>query len=231
LQIQNFDDDVRQGVTEEGYIIIGTLGCFVKIDDESTGFLSNNHVIAGENRGDRKKDRILQPGSSVFDPVEHVGVLEDYVDLVVSPPGAKPHSGSVNYNLVDAGVARLVDGIPFSSGYLPFRSLAAPAGVAPAMYGDAVFKVGRTTGLTYGRVVDVATVVGPVPYGPGDCWFRRSIVVEGLDGTMFSDRGDSGSAVVKTSGEVIGLVYAGNGFQTYVCPIDEVLRSLECSLV
>jgi hypothetical protein len=88
----------------------------------------------------------------------------------------------------------------------------------------------RTTGLTFGTVTDVATVVGPVAYAPGECWFRRSIVVEGVDGTLFSDHGDSGSAVLTSTGQLIGLLYAGNGQQTYICPIDEVLRSLNCAL-
>jgi hypothetical protein len=88
----------------------------------------------------------------------------------------------------------------------------------------------EATGLTHGTVTDVATIVGPVAYDPGECWFVRSIVVEGVDGTLFSDRGDSGSAVLKENGEVIGLLYAGNGEQTYICPIDEVLRALNCTL-
>jgi hypothetical protein len=33
LQIQNFDDDVRQGIIPKGFIIIGTLGCLVRLAD------------------------------------------------------------------------------------------------------------------------------------------------------------------------------------------------------
>lgn len=231
LQIQNFDDDVRQGVVDEGHIIIGTLGCFVRSGDGILGFLSNNHVVAGQNRGQNGQDRILQPGSGAFDNFQQIGTLLDYVPLAPSPAGAKPSKGNVIYNDVDAGAVKLLEGLQFSKGYLASRPVPAPQGIAPAIKGDLVFKVGRTTGLTYGLVEEVATVVGPVPYDPGDCWFRRSIVVEGVNGTTFSDHGDSGSAVVKTTGEVIGLLYAGNGFQTYVCPIDDVLRALNCSLV
>jgi hypothetical protein len=90
--------------------------------------------------------------------------------------------------------------------------------------------VGRTTGLTFGEVKDTTTIVGPVPYDPGSCWFRRSLVIEGLNGTLFSDKGDSGSAIVRTNGEVVGLLYAGNGQQTYACPIDTVLASFGCTL-
>jgi len=46
---------------------------------------------------------------------------------------------------------------------------------------------------------------------------------------MFSDHGDSGSAIVGASGKIVGLLYAGNGQQTYACPIDEVFKALKCT--
>ncbi len=230
LQIQNFDDDNRQGVLSQGFIIIGTLGCFVRLDSGASALLSNNHVVAGENRGRTGSDRILQPGTSVFDPDELIAILTDFVQLVPSPPGASPRTGNVTFNNIDAGVAELDSNVAFKQSYLPFRNLVSPTATASARVGDRVFKVGRTTGLTHGEVKDVATVVGPVPYDPGPCWFRRSITIEGLNGTQFSDKGDSGSAIVRTNGEIIGILYAGNGQQTFACPIDACLRDLNCTL-
>ncbi len=72
--------------------------------------------------------------------------------------------------------------------------------------------------------------MGPVPYDPGPCWFQRSIVIEGDNGTMFSDHGDSGSAIVRADGMMVGLLYAGNGTQTYACPIANVLTDCMCTL-
>ena len=236
LQIQNFDDDDRQGHTAQGFFVIGTLGCFVRLSDNSVALLSNNHVVAGENRGQNGTDRILQPGNTVHDPADQIAVLTDFVNILGSPVGATPRTGGVNFNVVDAGVARLDDAVAFRQGYLPFRSLTPPLRVASALPNDRVFKVGRTTGLTFGEVKDVATVVGPVPYdvGPGGssrpCWFRRSLTIEGLNGTQFSDKGDSGSAIVRTNGEVVGLLYAGNGQQTFACPIADVMSALNCTL-
>ena len=79
LQIQNFDDDDRQGVIADGFIIIGTLGCFVRLDNGDPALLSNNHVVAGENRGQVNNDRILQPGSTIHDPDDQIAVLTDFV--------------------------------------------------------------------------------------------------------------------------------------------------------
>src|SRR5262249_34640558 len=162
-------------------IIIGTLGCFVTLADGRPAILSNNHVVAGENAGQRNRDRIFQPGSGIDDPDQQLaGILTDFVDIVPSPADATPQAGTAIFNDVDAGVAGAVEDVAFAQRYLPFRSVPAPNGVAAAKVGDRVFKIGRTTGLTRGSVVAVNSITGPVPYDPGPCWFRRTIVIEGL---------------------------------------------------
>lgn len=231
LQIQNFDDDVHTGEIGRGSIIIGTLGCFVRLADQSTAILSNNHVVAGENRGRRGQDRILQPGSASFASAQHVATLTDFKPLQPSPMGASLMAGTVVLNEIDAGIARLEPGQLHVQGYLPNRIVKPPLGIATAAVGDAVHKVGRTTGLTFGTVMQVGVVVGPVGYGIGGCWFQQSIVIEGLHGATFSDHGDSGSAIVRDAdGMMVGLLYAGNGTQTYGCPPGTVMNDLQCRL-
>jgi hypothetical protein len=132
----------------------------------------------------------------------------------------------VNWNQVDAAVAVLSPALAWDSGFLPHHQLPALRHMGTPTLGDEVFKVGRTTGLTRGRIVSVSDRVGPVGYGIGDCWFRGSFTVEGLDGQAFSDGGDSGAAIVRGDGEVVGLIYAGNGVDTYACPIADVLAQL-----
>jgi hypothetical protein len=49
---------------------------------------------------------------------------------------------------------------------------------------------------------------------------------------MFSDHGDSGSVIIKDgTGEAVALLFAGNGVDTFACPIDAVFAALNCSLV
>jgi hypothetical protein len=233
LQIQNVDDDDRQrkaGSLQPGFIIIGTLGCFVLLADGSHAILSNNHVLAGENRGLKGKDRILQPGNLTFTAAQHVATLTDFIALSPSPNNARPARGNVVFNAVDAAVARLEQGMAFTQTYLPARQQPAPQGLGTPMVGDKVFKIGRTTGLTNGTLTAVSTVVGPIAYDPGNCWFNQQFEIVGDNGTMFSDHGDSGSAIVSTTGQVLGLLYAGNGTQTYACPIQTVLAALNCTL-
>src|SRR5712691_12441734 len=232
LQVQNYDDDERSGKLAEGQIIVGTIGCVARLSSGNPGFLSNNHVVAGENRGVRGKDRILQAGALTISPGAQVGLLSDFVDLKPSPAGATLALGTAILNDVDAGSVEATSPEQCKQGYLPPRNLPTPSGIADAMLGDKVFKVGRTTGLTRGEVIQTGVIVGPIHYAPGPCWFRRSILIQGENGTPFSDHGDSGSAIVRREdGKVVGLLFAGNGQHTWACRIDDVLRSLNCRIL
>lgn len=231
LQIQNYDDDLRSGMIDRSSVTIGTLGCFVRLATGETAILTNNHVAAAQNRGIVGHDRICQPGTISRDSVNHVALLSGFVEIKNSPVGATVARGNAVLNELDAAVATLGAGVAYSQRYLAGRAAQAPLGVAEAAVGDRVHKVGRTTGLTTGKVTQVATVMGPVPYDVGPCWFRRCIVIESDNGAMFSDRGDSGSVIVREDGRVIGVLYAGNGTQTYACAIDAVLAAFDCTLL
>lgn len=233
LQVQNVDDDERRraaGRLGPNLVTIGTLGCFVTLAGGGTAILSNNHVLGGENRGVKGTDRILQPGNLTFAATQHVATLTDFVKLLDSPASARPAKGNVRFNTVDAAVAEMATGVAFAQAYLPARGLPAPFGTAAPKVGDKVFKVGRTTGLTRGEITNVAVTVGPVPYDLGHCWFQDQFEITGDNGTLFSDQGDSGSVIVTTAGEVVGLLFAGNGTQTYASPIQTVLTDLSCTL-
>lgn len=226
LQLQNWDCDAREGVLAASCVEVGSIGMLIAAG-ERTLILSNNHVLAGQNRG-RLGDRIAQPGGEQIDPTEVIASLERFVELRTSPISAHPRWGNVTWNRVDAAVAKISPELAWQPGYLPHHELPTLrcAHSRGPMLGDEVFKVGRTTGLTRGRIVSVHDRVGPVGYGIGNCWFRDSFTVEGLDGQAFSDAGDSGAAIVRGDGEVLGLVYAGNGVDTYACPIADVIAEL-----
>lgn len=226
LQIQNFDDDSRQNTFAGGFIIVGSIGCFVQKDGQGPFILSNNHVVAGENRG-KTNDRILQSGTTSFQLTQLVAKLGQFVKIRFSLPDASVAAGSVVFNDVDAGIARVTAGIAAKNAYLPgITGAKPPTKIGVANRQDAVSKVGRTTGLTQGTVTSIATIVGPITYDNKPAWFRNSVEIEGLNGTLFSDHGDSGSAIVNSKGELVGLLYAGNGTQTYACPIDAVVAAL-----
>jgi hypothetical protein len=224
LQLQNWDCDARDGVLAAECVEVGSLGMLLEHDGRAL-LLSNNHVLAGQNQA-QLGDRIAQAGGEQLDVDDAIARLEGFVELRPSPSGTHPRWGNVIWNRVDAAVASVSPKLAWQRGFLSHHQLPALRGVATAMLGDEVFKVGRTTGLTRGRIVSVGDRVGPVGYGIGDCWFRGSFTVEGSDGQAFSDGGDSGAAIVRGDGEVLGLIYAGNGVDTYACPIADVLAEL-----
>lgn len=232
LQIQNFDDDERSGTIARGNMSVGTLGCFVSLADGRQAMISNNHVLGGHNDG-RAGDRVLQPGAGAFEDGLHVANLASFVPLRWSPAGASPtDAAGVEYNEVDAAVAELRTAVR-GQGFLPARQLRSIARVTAPTPQQRVFKVGRTTGLTYGTISSIGSIVGPMRYRGGIAWFRRSFTVLGENGTAFGGPGDSGSAIVTPTGAIVGLLYSGNGRDTYGCPMDEVLGQLpgNCTLL
>jgi hypothetical protein len=231
LQVQNFDDDLRTGLVGKSQMSVGTIGCFVRFKNRDIAFLSNNHVVAAENRGIRGKDRILQSGALSISSGDQVGVLSDFFPLRMSSQTALPSLGTARMNLIDAGWAKITAQTGGRQKYLASRKVPAPHGTAKPQVGDKVFKVGRRTGLTRGIVRLTPTIVGPVNYSSGPCWFRRSMLIESEGKDVFSDKGDSGSVIVRDDGTVIGLLFAGYGAQTYACPIEEVLKKLKCTLL
>ena len=117
-------------------------GCFVETSDGAICILSNNHVLANENRS-KLGDPILQPGN--FDggsePNDCVGVLEKSIRLKKKEP-----------NHVDCAIASVEDGVGFNHRRVSGIGQLAGLGATFLDEGTAVAKVGRTTGDTHGRV-------------------------------------------------------------------------------
>ncbi len=208
-------------------ITAGTLGCFVQDKDGVLLILSNNHVLANENRA-KRGDAILQPGAidGGVDPGDRVGGLLRFVRL-------KPKAA----NLVDCAVATVDEGIHHLTG---IRSLGKVAGLFTGNLktGLKVAKLGRTTGLTHGAVTAFELDNVVVSYDLGNLRFDDQVEIEGAGDASFSDGGDSGSLIVNDAREGVALLFAGgdqggtNGRGlTYANPLGTVLKQLKVSLV
>lgn len=220
---------LRPGVSIAHHAVsAGTLGGFVTLDGSPVVHaLSNYHVLVGSPDAQRG-DAVLQPGPADGGrlPADRVGELAAFVPLA---PGRTA--------LVDAALARLDDGVAVDATY-PVGEL---AGTAPAQGADEVAKVGRTTGVTSGRVTAIELDGVVVGYGEelGELAFDNQIEVEGAAAAPFSRGGDSGSVVYRPADRTaIGLLFAGsesggeNGLGlTYLNPIVEVLTALGATLV
>ena len=203
-------------------VAAGTIGCFVTSDGSDRLLLSNNHVLADENRAS-VGDEILQPApaDSGVSPQDRVATLSRLVPLQ-----------SLGKNLVDAAVATLDD--TTMEERLILTGLGALNGLrmTPLQGGEAVFKIGRTTGLTQGWIsaFDVDDIW--VRYDMGLIGFDGQLEIESLDGKPFSLGGDSGALVVDEDLRAVGLLFAGNDVDTsYANPIQEVFLGLGVRLL
>jgi hypothetical protein len=180
-------------------VTAGTLGGFVRTSS-GLAMLSNNHVLAASNAASAG-DAVLQPGPADGGaPADQVATLTAF-ELMVA--------GRVN--LVDAAVAALDEGVAAEPGDLPGGPLlgSVPAGLAIDPE-EAVEKVGRTTGHTYGRITAVEVDGVAVQYDEAVYRFDDQIEIEGRSGA-FSAGGDSGSVIWRSGDRApVALLFAGS---------------------
>lgn len=210
-------------------ITAGTLGCFVRArKGGAVRILSNNHVLADENRG-RKGDAVIQPGQ--FDggkkSKDAVGAPDSFVRLA--------RAGA---NLVDTALATVKNGIEFDGQTLQGIGRLNGLGGTLVDIGEEVHKVGRTTDATNGRVTAFELDNVVVGYDLGNLRFDDQIEIEGAGAGPFSQGGDSGSLIVDADRRAVALLFAGgdqggsNGQGlTYGNPIGKVLEALNAELV
>jgi hypothetical protein len=204
-------------------VTVGTLGGFVELTETAAPcILSNNHVLADENRAN-PGDPILQPSSldGGRSSGDEVATLIKLVPLTV-----------IRKNFVDTAAGRLQDGI--SADFDTLTGLGTLNGVRtePLEGQESVFKIGRTTGLTRGRVSAFEVDDVWIRYDTGLLGFDRQIEIAPLENGPFSLGGDSGSLIVDESLRAVGLLFAGNDVDvTYANPIQAVLAALGARLL
>lgn len=206
----------------------GTLGFFAQRNaDGAVGIVSNNHVLAAEDRG-KEDDDILHPGPADRGcrPKDVIARLSgDYPRLKRSP------------QTVDCAFAPLVDGIeyaPLSTGL--GEELSAITAKPQTLH--AVFKVGRTTGRTLGKITAFDVDNFPVDYSFGRIHFDGLMEMESVSAAPFARPGDSGSLVFNAERQPLGLLFVGSlRGGTYKCglayasPIDAVLDALGVTFI
>lgn len=129
------------------------------------------------------------------------------------------------YDGVDAAIAAIDAGAIAAIVGLP-----SPIGTERAKEGLTVAKSGRTTGVTYGRIIDDDFELRNLRYPDGaNRSFRRCLLIENRHHD-FANRGDSGSLVIDPVEErPVGMIFAvshvGAHWRGIANPIDRVLRA------
>ncbi|WP_292996564.1 hypothetical protein [Nitrosomonas sp.] len=231
----------------------GTLGCFATLNGvsgpENVVLLSNNHVLT--SNGAVNGDTIYQPryidnaGTINIDPtqerrnpigkVHNVGQQQPYSytypsetaqDYFLDCAIAKLDICISSWCNTNCGVSYKNEIRGLNIGGNSKLEDVARVAQSDLSSGDyVVYKVGRRTSKTTGRVIDTSAID---PSG------GRALYIEATqancNGAMqFSDEGDSGSAIVNAQNEVVGLLYAGdsaNPARTLACHIHPVMAYL-----
>ncbi|MEU4995539.1 hypothetical protein [Streptomyces sp. NPDC021622] len=209
-------------------VTAGTLGSVVydflpgaSVDPPGSGLgvpakfyiLSNNHVLADSNRA-QLGSAIVQPG--IFDggqdPADRIATLERFITIQFAPQiPLERHN-----NVVDAALGT----VDFQDATRETYFSGAPRAwrrKANVAVGDLVKKTGRTTNISFGRIIAVDATID-VNYGTaGTARFKDQILT-----TNISAGGDSGSLVTSLDNVALGLLFAGSSTVTVLNHIENV---------
>jgi hypothetical protein len=216
-----------------GYCCGGTLGSLVQIGG-SKYVLSNYHVLeadivnGGNGRVATTGDPVIQP--ALIDVGCVASSAQDVATLVVK--------NALPGNNVDCAVAQIISGMVDTSGAILDIGTISSSTVA-ASVGQAVKKMGRTTGLTRSTVdgLNASVSVSYEDECAGSTAFTKTysgqIIIKNKR-SGFLAGGDSGSLMVEdvsTDPRAVGLLFAGSNTLAVANPIDDVLGFLNASMV
>lgn len=197
----------------------GTLGCVVKDINGKTYILSNNHVLARENKA-ALGERIDQPGRIE----NNCGVSGQVAKLSNFTPIIMRRTAT---NTIDAAIAEFT-APGFTSQMALGNAYTPTATPMNAFLNQAVKKVGRTTGLTQG-IVTAINVTVVVRYSKSSAGFVNQVFITPGG---FSAAGDSGSLIVdESSNNPVGLLFAGGTTGTFANGINTVLNKFGVTVV
>jgi hypothetical protein len=195
-------------------ITAGTLTC--RAIDKNTGAilgLTNNHV-GGPIWGTEQTAVVgetpeYQPG--VYDgggSADTIGILDGIIPVVLDAD-----------NLVD--ICRFSTGEVIST----IEELGVPDAVMDPYVGQNVVKSGRTSGVTYGSIIDVNATI--TVSGWGDVIFKDQITM----GKML-DPGDSGSCILESDTlKIVGVGHAGSPDMSVACKAKNVESLLNVQMI
>ncbi|MGQ2186038.1 hypothetical protein ACT4MK_22170 [Bradyrhizobium barranii] len=217
----------------------GTFGALVRDAAGDLYGLTNNHVGGACN--------LAAPGLPILCPGS-LDANEDAIDPFTIGRHARllPINDGIPENVdialnCDTAIFKISDPTRVSSFQGKHRDT--PALVVEPVSGMSVEKIGRTTGLTTGKIIAASATPLPVSYKIPEYGITKTVffndvyIVVGENGTPFSRAGDSGSLVMgySASGQraSVGLVFAGDEARglSFILPLPDLLSRLGVTLV
>jgi len=214
--------------------------------------LSNNHVLANISSGyderAKKGDPILQPGSydDGKNPEDIIARLERFTPIrrtneettcpvalsferlsnilikILKPDYMLKLYKKDRDNIVDAAIARPVDGINIDREII---GIGKPKGIRDPKIGMYVKKSGRTTAVSHSEITAINSTIEVKLSQSESAIFKDQFV-----SSSFSKPGDSGSLVLDEENNAIGLLFAGSDKATVCNVITNVFKALDVEL-
>jgi hypothetical protein len=200
----------------------GTVGCFVRMRETGQTALLTSSFAVGVPVAAKPLDRIVKPPGT-NDPQAIIGALHSWIP--VTP------AGGADRNTAEGAAVLLAPGTPWVAGFDP-RTAPLPLLGEPreVRLKERVFKVGATSGVTWGVVTDLLYTIAIA--GKGESYvFADMIMIRGEDRKPLMHPGDAGAVIVGEDGAVLGLMLAGSARVSIACPIRAVLEQLGCDLL
>ena len=217
-------DPVAWDRGETTYNTVGTLGCFARDASNKMHLVSVNHVLLPDDLG-QAGDRIYLEGQSP-PTAQPIAMLARWVPIQPVLP-----------NLINLAAAELEPDVhPDFGPLIETKSELLRVGtVEDKTLPRDVMKIGRTSGITRGRIkaiLDVLTVTNP---GIGLVTFRDVLEIESQGTGDFSSPGDGGAVVIQTNGMAVGIIIAGMSSEnvqiSFACQLQPGLDELKLTLL
>lgn len=241
--------EIRPGVSiGHGRFRAGTLGCLVNVsgtERDQIGVLTAAHVVA-LNESVNKGDRIYSPGKPDINNLVRkyaIGKLVDCVDLM-PVSGYQPGEDIVQsidiafINLEEATDRKIPKWNEVPDPTDPANKLIRIKQVVkekdmPDYLNKDVFKFGRTTGFTKGKLVyhNIAQRAIKLPNNKLYVYTELFGVVPEANGNQFSRPGDSGAPVYAADGRLLGFVIGADGSICLCCMAERSLDAMGARLV
>jgi hypothetical protein len=236
VEPEQFTDRVRPAmpgcsVGHHAMITMGTFGLLVRgqavqggLNAEALGpasfVLSNSHVLAQSGLGSHG-DIVIQPGPGDVDGSDGViAKLERWIPFNFTKQSWP--------NLVDAAIAKVVRANSVTNSIREIDVI--PVNVSTQILeGMSVHKVGRTTDLTEGTVIETSCWL-KIKYATTSSTPAEVRFTDQVRCTRFTMMGDSGSAVLNRQNEVVGLHFAGSTSASFFNKIEHVFTLLQITL-
>lgn len=241
--------EIRPGASiGHGRFRAGTLGCLVAVsgtERDQIGVLTAAHVVA-LNESVNRGDRIYSPGKPDISNLVRkysIGKLVDCVDLM---PVSGYQPGEDIFQSIDIAFVSLEEAtdrkipkwneVPDPSDpdnkVIRLKQVVKEKDMPDYLNKD-VFKFGRTTGFTRGKLVyhHIAQRAIKLPNNKLYVYTELFGVVPEANGKQFSRPGDSGAPVYTAEGRLLGFVIGADGSICLCCMAERALDAMGAQLV